>query len=58
MPADNWVKSLGLDKDGNLFVDIEGGMRLYDVCLDAELPDTINLSPQDLMRAENRQLYY
>jgi FkbM family methyltransferase len=58
MTRDNWVKALGLDADGRLFVDIDNGIRLYDFCLDTSLPAAVRLRPQDLMRAENRRLYY
>jgi FkbM family methyltransferase len=58
MPRDNWVRSLGLDIDGNLYVEIDNGIRLHDLCLNHRLPDAVNIPPQDLMKAENRQLYY
>lgn len=58
MPHDNWVQSLGLDADGSLFVEIDGGIRLHDSCLQHRLPAPAMIAPQDLMRAENRQLYY
>jgi FkbM family methyltransferase len=58
MPRDNWVQSLGLDVDGNLFVEIDNGIRLYDLCLNHRLPAAVSILPQDLMKAENRQLYY
>jgi FkbM family methyltransferase len=58
MPRDNWVQSLGLDIDGNLYVEIDNGIRLYDLCLNHRLPAAANILPQDLMKAENRQLYY
>ena len=57
MSNDNWVKSLGLDTDGSLFVDIETGLRLYDLCLNTRLPEAITIHPQDLMQPENRHLY-
>lgn len=57
MVRDNWVKSLGLDSDGSLFVDIDTGIRLYDLCLDHSLPEVVRIHPKELMRGENRQLY-
>jgi len=57
MVRDNWVKSLGLDRDGSLFVDIDTGTRLYDRCLDHPLAEIVILHPEDLMRGENRPLY-
>ena len=58
MRRDNWVRSLGLDADGTLFVEIDNGIRLYDLCLNHRLPAAVNVPPQDLMKVENRQLYY
>jgi FkbM family methyltransferase len=58
MPWDNWVKTLGLDTDGTLFVEIENGLRLFDLCLDSRLSAAVAINPNDLMRAENRRLYY
>lgn len=58
MTRDNWVQSLGLDTDGSLFVEIENGIRLYDLCLDARLPEAMRIRPEDLMHAENRHLYH
>jgi FkbM family methyltransferase len=58
MPRENWVRLLGLDTDGSLFVEIESGMRLYDLCLSRRLPAAVTISPEDLIRAENRHLYY
>jgi FkbM family methyltransferase len=58
MSRNNWVKSLGLDKDGTLFVEVDNGIRLFDLCLDTCLPEAMTVSPEDLMRTENRQLYY
>ncbi len=58
MSNDNWVQSLGLDVDGSLFVDIDNGIRLYDLCLNASLPAAVNIHPQELMSAENRKLYF
>jgi FkbM family methyltransferase len=58
MLRDNWVRSLGLDVDGSLFVDTDSGIRLYDSCLQHPLPATIRISPADLMKPEYRQLYY
>jgi FkbM family methyltransferase len=58
MPRDSWVKGLGLDTDGSLFVDLDNGLRLYDVALNARLPGAVDIRPEDLMKAENRQLYY
>jgi len=57
MPRDNWVRSLGLDTDGSLFVEIENGIRLYDLCLNTRLPEAVIVRPEDLMRPENRHLY-
>ncbi len=58
MTQENWVKSLGLDSDGSLFVEIENGLTLYDLCLSTPLPAAVRIRPQDLMRIENRPLYY
>lgn len=58
MTRDNWVRSLGLDADGSLFVDIDNGIRLYDSCLQNPLPGAITILPQDLMKSGNRHLYY
>jgi FkbM family methyltransferase len=58
MLHDNWVKSLGLDIEGNLFVEIDNGIRLYDLCLNHRLPAAVDILPQDLMKVENRHLYY
>ncbi len=58
MGHDNWVKSLGLDSDGTLFVETEQGIRLFDRCLPHRLPASMNVNPEDLMKAENRRLYY
>ena len=58
MSRNNWVKSLGLDKDGTLFVEVDNGIRLFDLCLDTCLPEAMTVSPEDLMRTENRRLYY
>ncbi len=58
MTRDNWVSSLGLDMDGNLFVEIDNGIRLYDFCLSNRLAAAVNIAPQDLMKPGNRQLYY
>ena len=58
MTQDNWVKSLGLDVDGNLFVEIDNGIRLYDLCLNHRLPAEVRIHPGDLMSAGNRQLYF
>jgi FkbM family methyltransferase len=58
MTRDNWVKSLGLDADGSLFVEIDSGIRLYDFCLNTSLPAVVELRPKDLMKTENRRLYY
>jgi FkbM family methyltransferase len=57
MSGDNWVKSLGLDTDGSLFVKIENGLRLYDLCLNNSLPEPLAIHPRDLMKPENRHLY-
>ncbi len=58
MPGDNWVRSLGLDNDGTLFVEIDKGLRLYDLCPGPATVVPATILPSDLMRAENRQLYY
>jgi FkbM family methyltransferase len=58
MAGDQWVRSLGLDTDGRLFVEIENGIRLYDICLDTPLPQAVTLYPGDLMEPGNRRLYY
>jgi FkbM family methyltransferase len=58
MTRDNWVRSLGLDADGSLFVEIDNGIRLYDSCLQNPLPGAVTIPPADLMKPENRQLYY
>ena len=58
MTRDNWVRSLGLDADGSLFVDIDNGIRLYDSCLRDPLPGAVTIPPQELMKPENRQLYF
>ena len=48
---------MGLDRDGTLFVDIDTGIRLYDLCFDTPLPGEMRIFPEDLMSAQNRQLY-
>jgi FkbM family methyltransferase len=58
MPSDKWVTSLGLDTDGTLFVSTENGITLYDICLKTSLPKTAILQAADLMKMENRPLYY
>ena len=58
MSYDNWARSLGLGRDGSLFVEVEGGIRLYDVCLNERLPEAISIHPEVLMRPENRHLYH
>lgn len=58
MPRNNWVKALGLDADGTLFVEIEDGLRLFDQCLRNPLPAAINIRPEELMSSANRFLYY
>jgi FkbM family methyltransferase len=58
MPRDNWVRSLGLDTDGSLFVEIDAGIRFYDLCLSTPLPCAFPIRPEDLMKAENRKLYF
>jgi len=55
---DKWVRSMGLDTDGTLFVEIENGIRLYDLCLNHPLPEAVVLRAEDLMKAENRPLYF
>jgi FkbM family methyltransferase len=58
MPHDNWVRSLGLDTDGSLFVETDNGIRLYDLCLNVPLPAVMSIHPEELMKPENRHLYY
>ena len=58
MVRDNWLKSLGLDSDGSLFVEIDTGIRLYDLCVDHPVQGVVPIRPEDLMKAENRQLYF
>jgi FkbM family methyltransferase len=58
MPRDNWVKALGIDTDGTLFVDVDNGMRFYDLCLNRSLASAVTIRPEDLMHAGNRPLYY
>jgi FkbM family methyltransferase len=58
MSQNDWVKRLGLDVDGSLFVEIENGIRFYDLCLNARLPNAVAIHPDDLTRPENRHLYY
>ena len=58
MPRNNWVKTLGLDTDGTLFVEIDNGIRLFDLCLNRRLAAAVDIRPEHLMKAENRQLYY
>jgi FkbM family methyltransferase len=58
MTHDNWVKSLGLDSDGTLFVEIDNGIRFFDLCLNRRLAAAVSIQPEHLMKAENRQLYY
>jgi FkbM family methyltransferase len=57
MSHDNWARSLGLAGDGSLFVEVENGLRLYDLCLNERLPGAIDIHPEVLMRPENRHLY-
>ena len=33
MSGNKWVRSMGLDTDGTLFVEMENGITLYDTCL-------------------------
>jgi FkbM family methyltransferase len=58
MANDNWVRSLGLDTDGTLFVDMDNGVRLYDLCTSADWPTPATVHPADLMKSANRRLYY
>lgn len=58
MAHDNWVRSLGLDTDGTLFVDIDNGIRLYDRCINSHLPAPTSIHPAALMKPANRQLYF
>jgi FkbM family methyltransferase len=58
MTAGTWVQSLGLDVDGDLYVEIDSGIRIYDSCLKDRLPGEVKLRPEDLMRLEHRRLYY
>ena len=53
MVRDNWLKSLGLDSDGSLFVEIDTGIRLYDLCVDHPVQGVVPIRPEDLMRTEN-----
>jgi FkbM family methyltransferase len=57
MAHKNWVRSLGLDTDGTLFVDIDNGVRLYDLCIDPLWPTPAAIHPADLMKPVNRRLY-
>jgi FkbM family methyltransferase len=58
MTSGTWAKSLGLDVDGDLYVDIDSGIRFHDLCLKNPLPGEVKIRPEDLMRPERRQLYY
>jgi FkbM family methyltransferase len=58
MAGNNWVQTLGLDMDGSLFVEIDNGLRFFDLCLNRRLTAAANIHPQELMAPENRQLYY
>src|SRR3990172_1247370 len=58
MGGENWVKSLGLDKDGTLFVELESGIILFDTSCHGSLSQAVRVHPEDLMRPENRQLYF
>ncbi len=58
MSRNNWVKSLGVDGNGSLFVETDNGIILYDFCRDTSFSAARIVHPQDLMRIENRQLYY
>ena len=58
IPQDKWVRSMGLDTDGTLFVDMANGIRLYDVCLNHSIPEAVSIRAEDLMKAENRSLYF
>jgi len=58
MNEENWVRSIGLDADGSLFVEIEKGIKLYDLCLNTFLPEKIEIHPKYLMTAQGRSLYY
>jgi FkbM family methyltransferase len=49
---------MGLDTDGMLFVELENGLKLYDLCLNTSLPEAVSVRVEDLMKAENRALYY
>ncbi len=58
MSGNKWVRSMGLDTDGTLFVETENGIILYDTCLKTSLPKSVRLQAADLMKTENRSLYY
>jgi FkbM family methyltransferase len=58
MNQENWVKSLGLDTDGTLFVELESGVVLFDASCHASLSETIRILPEVLMEPENRRLYF
>jgi FkbM family methyltransferase len=58
MPHDNWVRSLGLDSDGSLYVEVDIGIRLFDQCLNGRLQEATRIHPEALMKQENRHLYY
>jgi FkbM family methyltransferase len=47
-----------MDADGCLFVDVDSGIRLHDSCQQNPLPGPVTIRPQDLMKPENRQLYF
>jgi FkbM family methyltransferase len=58
MGRENWAKTLGLDKDGTLFVELDSGIVIYDAGCHPSLPHPAIINPEDLMRAENRRLYF
>ncbi len=58
MASDNWVRCLGLDTDGDLFVEIDNGLRLYDLCISDRLPAPTTIHPEDLVKPGNWHLYH
>ncbi|MBN1567276.1 MAG: FkbM family methyltransferase [Acidobacteria bacterium] len=58
MTRENWVKSLGLETDGTLLVEMDNGIRFFDLSPIRDLPAAVSIPPEDLMKAENRRLYY
>jgi hypothetical protein len=58
MPRNNWVKALGLDTDGTLFVEIDTGIHLFDLCLNTPPAAAVSIYPEELMRPEDLQPDY